>query len=229
MILSEHKAAWSPPRPSRASRAVPRKSSNHFLGQMTFGEEGGNGRCLQFESKLEHDVALLLIYHPGVVDVIEQVGPIALAPKGNEPATHFLDFVTVEAEGRRTGVMVKPWFRAQRFQFRDLAVRVRAAAVPGLVDRVVLVTEREVDPHKLARASLFHYCRFAQPLIDMRLSEAAANLAGPMTVRSFCSQAGLGTAGFHGTVRLIRRGALRVGIDWPIDLDSVVERGDLAP
>jgi hypothetical protein len=195
---------------------------------MTFGEEGGNGRCLQFESKLEHDVALLLIYHPGVVDVIEQVGPVALAPKGNEPATHFLDFVTVEAEGRRTGVMVKPWFRAQRFQFQDLAVRVRAAAVPGLVDRVVVVTEREVGPHKLAKASLFHYCRFAQPLIDMRLSEAAANLAGPMTVRSFCSHAGVGTAGFHGTVRLIRRGALRVGVDWPIDLDSVVERGDLA-
>lgn len=227
-MLMETHIVWKPPRPSRARRTIPRKSSNHFVGQMTFGEESGQGQCLQFESKLEHDTALLLIYRPGVVDVIDQVGPIPLPPRPDEPCEHYFDFVSVEAMGRRTGVMVKPKFRAQRWQFQDLAARVRAAAVPEFVDRVVTVTEHEIDPRKLARASLFHYCRFAQPSVDQALAMAANDFCGPSTVRQFCNQAGLGDDGFHGAIRLIRRGTLQTDVEWPLNLDSVVRRGGAA-
>lgn len=227
-MFTEILTTWQAPRPSRARRTIPRKSSNHFVGQMTFGEEAGQGQCLQFESKLEHDTALLLIYRPGVVDVIDQVGPIPLPPKPNEPREHYFDFVSVEAMGRRTGVMVKPKFRTQRHKFQDLAARVRAAAVPRFVDRVVTVTENEIDPRKLARASLFHYCRFAQPSIDQILAAAANDFRGPSTVRQFCHQVGLGDEGFHGAIRLIRRGALQTDVEWPLNLDSVVHRGGVA-
>jgi hypothetical protein len=224
-MLTEILTTWQTPRPSRARRTIPRKSSDHFVGQMTFGEEAGQGQCLHFESKLEHDTALLLIYWPGVVDVIDQVGPIPLSPKPDEPSEHYFDFVSVEAMGRRTGVLVKPKFRAQRHQFQDLAARVRAAAVPQFVHRVVTVTEHEIDPHKLARASLFHYCRFAQPSIDQTLAMAANDFQGPSSVRGFCRQAGLNDDGFHGAIRLIRRGALLTEVEWPRNLDSIVRRG----
>jgi hypothetical protein len=227
-MLTEILTTWQAPKPSRAKRTIPRKSSNHFVGQMTFGEEAGQGRCLQFESKLEHDTALLLIYRPGVVDVIDQVGPIPLVPSPNEPSEHYFDFVSVEALGRRTGVMVKPKFRTQRRQFQDLAARVRTAAVPSFVDRVVTVTEHEIDPRKLARASLFHYCRFAQPTIDLILATAANDFNGPSTVRGFRHDVGLGDEGFHGAIRLIRRGALQTDVEWPLNLDSTVRRGVLA-
>lgn len=214
--------AWMPPLPSRAKRTIPRKSSNHFLGQTTFGEETGQGRCVQFESKLEHDTLLLLIYRPGVVDVCEQVGPVLFGKANGKPGGHYFDFVATEAAGRRTGVMVKPAFRAHCFQFQELAARVRAEAVPRIVDRVVFVTEREVDPRKLARASLFHYCRFAQPAIDLALADAVTGFQGPATVREFCRHAGVGEEGFHGAIRLIRRGVLQTVVVWPLTLDSVV-------
>lgn len=227
-MLSEISTTWQAPKPSRAKRTIPRKSSNHFVGQMTFGEEAGQGRCLQFESKLEHDTALLLIYRPGVVDVIDQVGPIPLPPIPDGPREHYFDFVSVEAMGRRTGVMVKPQFRTQRPQFQDIAARVRVAAVPRFVDRVVIVTEHEIDPRKLARASLFHYCRFPQPSIDQILAKAANDFEGPSTVRRFCHDVGVGDDGFHGAIRLIRRGALQTAVEWPLHLDSIVFRGGVA-
>lgn len=227
-MLTEPHFVWQQPRESRARRKIPRKSSNHFVGQMTFGEETGQGQCLQFESKLEHDAALLLIYRPGVVDVIDQVGPVLLPPIPGGPREHYLDFVSVEAMGRRTGVMVKPAFRAERLAFQNLAARVREAAVPRFVDRVVTVTEREIDPRKLARASLFHYCRFPQPWIDQILAEAANDFEGPSTIRRFCHDGGVGDEGFHGAIRLIRRGALQTEVEWPLNLDSIVRRGEVA-
>lgn len=219
---------WLPPRISRAQRNIPRKSANHFVGQLTFGEEQGVGRCLQFESKLEHDTALVLIYAPGVVDVIDQVGPVPLSFVAGAPNRHFFDFVAVEAQGRRTGVIVKPFVFTQRAKFQSLVCRVHAASIPQIVDRVVVVTEREISPSKLARASLFHYCRFAQPAIDKALTQALDDFVGPATVRDFCHHAGFGLDGYHGAIRLIRRGALQTDVDWPLNLNSIVRRGGVS-
>ncbi len=227
-MLTELQLLWRPPKPSRAQRKIPRKSSDHFLGQLTFGEEAGQGQCLQFESLLEYKTALLLIYRPGIVDVREQVGPVMFTKANGKAGKHYFDFITYEAAGRRTGVMVKPEWRAEKAEFQDEAARVRAAAVPTVVDRVVVVTERQIHPHKLARASLFHYCRFAQPEHDKVLACAANDFEGPATVRDFCRAAGIGDEGYHGAIRLIRKGILRTDVEWPLNLGSVVRRGVIA-
>jgi hypothetical protein len=72
MIVVEHHC-YQPPKPSRAMRPFARKTPNHFVGELTFGEEKGQGQTLGFGSKLEHDIALISIYRPGVIDVCEQV------------------------------------------------------------------------------------------------------------------------------------------------------------
>lgn len=226
-MLLEAQPTWTRPRPSRARRTIPRKSTHHFVGQMTFGEDTGQGQCLQFESRLEYNTALLLIYRPGVVDVVEQVGPILLGP-GEGRGLHFLDFVAVEARGRRTGVIVKPLQRAIAPMFRQLVARVAEAAIPHFVDRVVVVTERNIDPQRLKRAALFHHYRFPEPELDRLLSDQVDRLGGPDTIRQFCHSVGVGREGFSGAVRLIRRGRLETVVPWPITLDSVVRRAGAA-
>ncbi|MFT7145583.1 MAG: hypothetical protein ACJASZ_000452 [Yoonia sp.] len=46
-------STWAPrPKPSRAERKIPRKSKNHFVGELTFGEEFGQEQTVAFESLL---------------------------------------------------------------------------------------------------------------------------------------------------------------------------------
>ena len=100
---------WLPPKPSRAERKIPRKSKNHFVGELTFGEELGQGQAIGFESLLEHNICLIRIYHPGVIDVREQVKTVYLKANGRV-GNHFIDFVTTEEGRRRTGIIVKPQY-----------------------------------------------------------------------------------------------------------------------
>jgi len=94
---------WLAPKPSRAQRTIPRKSKNHFVGALTFGEELGQGQVLGFESMLEHNIGLVSIYAPGVIDVREQVRVVYVKANG-KTTDHFIDFVTVEKRGRRTAL-----------------------------------------------------------------------------------------------------------------------------
>lgn len=199
-----------PPLPSRAARKVPKKSSNHFVGQMTFGEERGRGQCLVFESKLEHDVALCLIYRPGVVDVLDQVGPVHYVKVDGRPGRHFLDFVAVEEGGRRTGVVVKPWRHAERTAFRQDVKRVAAAASAGTVDRIVVATERSFSSATLAFRSQLHAARHQQPEFDTVLERAVVDVVEPTTVRDLLERIGLEPQGYHAVLRQIRFGRLRL-------------------
>jgi hypothetical protein len=86
---------WLAPKPSRAERNIPRKSNNHFLGELTFGEELGQGQVIGFESLLEHNICLVGIYRPGVVDIREQVRTAYLDANGRT-GDHFIDYVATE-------------------------------------------------------------------------------------------------------------------------------------
>lgn len=198
---------WLAPKPSRAQRTIPRKSNNHFVGALTFGEELGQGQVLGFESMLEHNIGLVSIYTPGVIDVREQVRVVYTKANG-KTSDHFIDFVTVEKKGRRTALIVKPHYRAVRAKFRDTVARVAAAAIPSVVDRVVVVTERVLDPMKLARVEQFHASRFAQPEFDTMARNALSCFEGILSIREFLAMAGLGTEGFHAVVRMVRFGLL---------------------
>ncbi|WP_127902894.1 hypothetical protein [Solirhodobacter olei] len=211
-----------PPRPSRAARTLPRKSRNHFLGQLTFGEERGQGQCLVFESMLEYNTALQLIYRPGVVDVIDQQGPVVFAKASGKRGTHYLDYVAVERAGRRTGVVVKPAYHAMRPAFRLEVARIAAAATPSVVDRVVIVTERSIDRQRLARYSQFHAARFAQPEYDAALEQVVDRGVDPVSIRDLLLRTGVGPAGFHAALRSIRYGRLQTIEPGLVKMSSIV-------
>ncbi|MCL3883571.1 hypothetical protein [Marivita sp. GX14005] len=191
------------PKPSRAMRKIARKTSNQVVGELTFGEELGRGQTLAFESKLEHDVALLTIYRPGVIDVCEQV-EVPFVKSNGKIGRHFIDFIATEASGRRTAILVKRSDRAIRAGFLDEAARVAHAAIPHIAHRVVIATEKIIERDMLVRAEQYHASRFAQPIIDRQLAAAAQELVDPTTISGFLAMAGLGCEGFHGVIRMVR-------------------------
>ena len=213
---------WQTPKKSRAERKIPRKSNNHFVGELTFGEELGQGQTVGFESKLEHDVGLLAIYSPGVIDLREQVKMIYTKADGRY-VPHYIDFITTEQLGRRTALIVKPHFRAIQSKFRDLVSRLASAAIPRVVDRLVVATERVLEPLRLARVEQFHSCRFAQPEFDNILMNEIKHLDGNMKIQDFLNQIGIGNDGFHAVVRMVRFGMLDAPEPGLLKLSSSVQ------
>ena len=222
--MTYHSPIWLPPKPSRAERKIPKKSSHHFVGELTFGEEFGQGQVLTFESWLEHNVSLVAIYTPGVIDIREQV-KVQFVNANNRVGTHYVDFLTTEQGGRRTAILVKPLFRAVKPNFRDMASRVRAVIAPQIADRLVIATERTLLGGKLARAEQYHASRFAQPALDRRVREVVGSFGGPATIRDFLAFAGMGPDGFHAVIRLVRFGILVAPAPGILTMSSVVHRG----
>lgn len=213
---------FSPPKPSRAQWPFARKTPNHFVGETTFGEERGQGQTTGFGSKLEHDILLVAIYKPSVVDVREQV-KVHFVKANGKVAPHYIDFVSYEKSGRRTAILVKKQSYADRADFQDTASRVAFAAIPLVVDRVVIATERVLERNLMARVEQFHGCRFAQPEIDQRLAEVLPQLSGPSTIRAFVEMAGLGITGFHGVVRMVRFQQLAAPVPGLLSMSSIVQ------
>jgi hypothetical protein len=212
---------WLPPKPSRAERKIPRKSKNHFVGELTFGEELRQGQAIGFESLLEHNICLIGIYRLGVVDIREQVKTDYLKADGRS-GNHFIDYVTTEEGKRRTGIVVKPQYKAMQAKFRDHVSRVAAAAIPSVVDRVVVATERALDPLRLARVEQFHASRFAQPAFDDAVKRVLKNFEGRSSIRDFLEMAGVGTDGFNAVVRMVRFNRLKTLFPGLITLSSPI-------
>lgn len=217
-----NRSIFVPPKPSRAQRPFLRKTPNHFVGELTFGEDRGQGQTLGFGSKLEHDIGLVVIYTPGVADVREQVEVHFIKANG-DPGQHYIDFVSYERSGRRTGILVKKQSYADRAKFQDTASRVAFAAIPLVVDRVVIATERVLERNLMARVEQFHSYRFAQPDIDQKLAEALPQLDGPSSIRAFLEMAGLGIDGFHGVVRMVRFQKLAAPVPGLLSMSSIVQ------
>jgi len=172
--------SWELPAPSRAQRSIPRASTHHFVGELVSGK--GAGQRQQFESLLEYRVSICALYYPGVVDVEEQVGPVTVQMPNGRLKRHFLDLRVHFIDGLRWGIAVKPQERAEKYEFQEEMALVRAAAVPGLVDRVSIVTEANICRIRLANAELMHASRFPDPEVDERLADFCSRLEVPMMV-----------------------------------------------
>ena len=216
------------PKPSRAALKVPKKSSYHFVGQTTFGEDKGQGQCLAFGSLLEYHTSLMLIYAKGIIDVEEQIAPVVYLGADGKTHKRWFDFRTTRIGGEKAVYDVKNKVRADTAIYRDGMKRVAAAAMPGTADKVFVVTEQNIKPERLQRVKLFHDFRFPQPQFDFVLSRFVANFTGQAILRDLLRDAGLGDDGFHAAVRLIRQDILSVPDDVRITLSCIVSKVEVS-
>ena len=196
------------PAVSRAARAIPKASQGHFVGEFVFGVE--RPQRVGFESLLEFKTAICTVYRPGFVDLEEQIAPIAFRKPNGDISYHYLDY-RATFEGRiRIGLVVKPSRRAERSAFIAEIKAVADAAVPEVVDKVAVVTERNIHPVELFNAKLFHAARRPVEEEDKVICHLASLLRAPVTVECLMEQGRHDAVTLFGIARTIHRGGLKL-------------------
>lgn len=196
------------PAKSRAVRTIPKASQGHFVGEFVFGVE--KPQRVGFESLLEFQTAICTVYRPGFVDLEEQLAPIAYRKPNGDIGHHFLDYRATFRSGLRIGIAVKTSERAARLKFRSEMQAVAEAAVPTVIDKLVVVTERNIHPVELFNAKLFHAARRPVPGEDEALADLHARLSAPVTVADLIHQGRHDGVTLFGVARAIHVGGLRL-------------------
>ncbi|MCZ0962616.1 hypothetical protein [Paracoccus benzoatiresistens] len=212
------------PANSRAVRAIPKASQGHFVGEFVFGVE--KPQRVRFESLLEFKAALCTVYRPGFVDLEEQIAPITFRKPDGEIGHHHLDYRATFEGGMRIGIVVKPFYIATRSTFRAEIMAVAGVAVPAVVDRIVVVTERHIHPVELFNANLFHAARRPVEEEDMAIRHRAARLQTPVTVEHLMEQGRQDGVTLFGIARTIHRGGLRLVRKERIDGRALIAAND---
>lgn len=213
------------PAVSRAARAIPKASQGHFVGEFVFGVE--RPQRVGFESLLEFKTAICTVYRPGFVDLEEQIAPVCFRKPNGDIGHHYLDY-RATFEGRiRIGLVVKPSHRAERSTFIAEVKAVAGAAVPDVVDKLAVVTERHIDPIEFFNAKLFHAARRPVQDEDRVIDFLACRLRTPVTIEDLMAQGRHDGVTFLGIARSIHRGGLRLLRKERIEHCAVVVANDV--
>lgn len=196
------------PSASSGARTILKSSAVRSSGQFVFGTNPG--RLIQLDSYLEYNTALILSVQPDLADLRDQVC-FSWFDKASKSHNHFFDFVTTSTTGEKTAVMVKEASRLNSERLQREIEMISAQAVPNFVDRVVVVTQRDIDPIVLHNAKLLHEVRHADADADADQAAKAmtSSLIGAASMADLTAAINMGSRGFRAIVRLIRSRCLQ--------------------
>ena len=105
--------------------------------------------------------------------------------------------------------------------------RFARVAIPHLVDRVVIITEDNIDPVELSNARLLHAAAVRpEQENDNALATTVKRLTGPVTIREISTMSGLGADGLFTVARAIWQGTLACDRTQKIELQTRVHVPD---
>ncbi len=217
-------AAFRPPMESRATRKIALRSRTSCRSTLTaYLPAVGHTVKIRTESKIEESYVYLTIIRPDVVDIWDQPQPIHYHDNEGKLRTHYYDFLVTDASGEQEAVVVKPWAKASRPEFRKFVKRLADHTPRVFADRVSIFTERSYSKTEVKNAKrLFTASRETKPDIDAQLLDAARNLHGITSIRSFLSTCDLGGKGYNGVLRMITKGTLSLASASLITPDSKI-------
>lgn len=140
-----------PPAPSLASRGGV-VGKHHFTGELVADFSGA--RVVYFESHLEMQVLEVLRARPDVADVAEQPPRVTWRDGSGVVRHHTFDFLVTLRSGERVAVAVKPVARVISSGVRVALAEIAAQIDPAFAARIVLVTDRDIDPVEVRNATL---------------------------------------------------------------------------
>lgn len=138
-----------PPAPSLASRGGV-VGKHHFTGELVADFSGA--RVVYFESHLEMQVLEVLRARPDVADVAEQPPRVTWRDGSGVVRHHTFDFLVTLRSGERVAVAVKPAARVISSGVRVALAEIAAQIDPAFAARIVLVTDRGIDPVEVRNA-----------------------------------------------------------------------------
>ncbi|EPX80948.1 hypothetical protein thalar_00393 [Litoreibacter arenae DSM 19593] len=181
------------------------------------------GRLVQLDSELEYKVALVLLAKPDFADLHDQVRFRWIDHTGKS-CSHFFDFINISKSGERTGVIVKEASALKSERLQRKIGMISEQAVTGFVDRVIVVTQRDINPVDLHNAKLLHEVRHADPEADQVAEAVTSDLIGAATLADLTAMMKMGSRGFRALARLIRQQTLVLQNHEVVSYGSFVRR-----
>lgn len=186
---------------TRGDRHIALKGTNRdsFVGALV-AWINGRWQTISFESRHEMMTAYILLSHPKLTDLREQVRSPGFVDRDGKHHGHVFDFVaTIEEEDR--AVACKLVSSAERLDFRETLASL-AGQMGDFADGVDLVLEGSFSRVRAFNAELFHFLRYEQdPEADALVAEVIAHVEGVTTVSAIVAAAGLKGRGWRSLVR----------------------------
>lgn len=210
---------WTPPAPSRGLRHIGMRSRGSSRGHIVLDD------CLlDFESRLERDVALAFLARPDTASVVEQSPIVEWVDDDGTVHEHVFDLHVTKTDGTRVAVFVKP-SKLVKPSMRRMLVLIAAQMSPLVAQRVLLVTERKLSRADRHNAELIQEVRREPyPEDDAVIADLIASLDGPVRIADLVEDSGLHGFGFRAVVRGIADGKLRLVKRGMIAHSALVER-----
>ena len=213
-----------PPLPSRASRfpSLRTKISLHGTVVMHFPADK-HPRCRVFESDLEKGTLYLLGARRDVHDVWDQPPAVKFLDAHGKMREHTFDFRAELTSGECVAIAVKPWARVVKTNFQAELAYVRAMMPLSFANRVILVTERNLDKTEVRNAAMFHEFRQHEDAeAETRIGTIIEDMSAPTLIKDLVAQSDLGARGFRAVVMAIYRGGLTANRWAEIDYGALV-------
>jgi len=133
------------------------------------------------------------------------------------------DFRVELTSGECVAIAVKPWARVVKTNFQTELAYVRAMMPLRFANRVILVTERNLDKTEVRNAAMFHEFRQQEDAeAEARIDEITKGMSAPTIIKDLVAQSGLGARGFRAVVMAIYRGGLIANRRAEIDYGALV-------
>lgn len=171
------------PKAPRGDRSIQLKSKRNFSGHMVFRRDAnvasaiGLEQVLDTDSHLEMKIALILSVRPQVEALENQVLFEWFGEQGAKKR-HFFDFRASLSDGSRMAVIVKRSGKLTSPEFRAKTQQIAANMRKEFADRVIVMTDRDVDPIEIYNASFLNGLNE----VDQEADLAAMSIMGEMQV-----------------------------------------------
>ena len=159
-------------------------------------------REITYESTLERDLVYILLAHPDVADVQDQV-PIDYDDNGVK-RKHTIDYVATLNNGTRTAFFVKPAKRVKSSGIEETVDLIREQTPKIFADHYEIRTGEHITRVRAENARLIHRARRTRCEEDIAIiAKVAATLRGAVTIQSLLAASMNNGNGFYAVVCLI--------------------------
>ncbi|MCE0505027.1 hypothetical protein LR948_06670 [Roseivivax sp. GX 12232] len=204
-----------------AARKTAVGAREHATGQVTMDPD--EGYTVGLDSNTEMKWMLVLLARPNVAGLESQVLFEWLQPDG-KVGKHFFDFRVVMNDGMRVAIMVKSEDRRNQPKVQNELADVATRVPRGFADRVLVVTERDLDPVEYFNAEMMHEMRRPDLDADAAARRLLFEIVGAVRVQDLVDAIGLGARGFRAVVRLLRSHELELTLNVRITHEAYVRR-----
>ena len=142
--------------PSRASRIPPRRSRGSHCGTIVAMP---TPRALHYESKLEANVAVVLLARPDFVDLQEQLPALSYIDLAGKPSKIHFDLLLKVRNGSRIAISVKPRQLAEKTNHAATIKHIAKQMPRRFATHAMLMTEYDASDAAVYNAP--SYCRCA--------------------------------------------------------------------